>query len=260
MGLIKGVRPAPYKAVIYGKGGIGKSTVAAQAPGALVLDIDGDVDRIDGVKTDRVRAWSDLYTPPGATEPGILNRIAIDGAYEGFKPTTVVFDTLSGLEKILTPVCIADWNNNNTAQVTSLALSDIPYGNGPKIIAAYFSLVMDIADALRDKHNISTLLVAHQTTDKFKNPMGEDYDRYTFLLPKQAREIVFNRADAVLFAMVESHVVEKDGKGFNKGDKRAVTTGKRILRTIGKAEYDAKNRFSLGETIPMDTQLFEVMK
>lgn len=260
MGLVKGVKPTPWKTVIYGKGGIGKSTVAALAPEALILDIDGDVDRVDGTKTTRIKSWDELYTRPGSATPGILNAIYETGEYEGYRPKTVVFDTVSGLEKLLTPVAIKDWNDNNTTQVTSLALSDIPYGNGPKIMSAYFSLLMDVSDVLRDKWGVSTLLVAHQTTEKFKNPLGEDYDRYTFLLPKQAREIVFNRADAVLFALVDSHVVEKDGKGFNKGDKRAVTTGNRILRTIGKAEYDAKNRFSLPETIPMDAKLYEVMK
>lgn len=255
MGLVKGVKATPWKVVLYGRIGIGKSSLAALAPGALMLDLEGGIDRVDGTKTEQITNWSELFNRD-PNKLGILQELYTTGEYEGFKPKTLVFDTVTGLEKILEPVCIKDYQENHNVKKDLKALSEVPYGNGSQILAAYFSLVMDVADALKNK-GINTLFVAHETTEKFQNPMGEDYDRYNIQCNKRAREILVDRCDGVLFAMLDTHVVEKDGQGFDKGKKRAVTDGGRIVKTLGRADFEAKNRFKLPDTIPMNPKMYE---
>lgn len=253
--LVKGIKSTPWKAVLYGRIGLGKSSLGALAPDALMIDLEGGIDRVDAVKTEMITQWSTLYNKDPENY-GTLQELYRTGEYDGYKPKTLVFDTVTGLEKLLEPICIADYCANHTVKKDYKALSEIPYGNGSQILAAYFSLIMDVADALKNK-GINTLFIAHETTEKFQNPMGDDYDRYNIQCNKRAREILVDRCDAVLFAMLDAHVVEKDADGFNKGKKRAVTGTGRLIRTLGRADFEAKNRFNLPETISMNPSMYE---
>lgn len=59
MNIIRGKQSHAQKVVVYGPEGVGKSTFAAQFPGALFIDTEGSTDNLD---VDRVKpqSWTEL--------------------------------------------------------------------------------------------------------------------------------------------------------------------------------------------------------
>src|SRR5688572_10475054 len=55
-----GRRVLPQKVVIYGPGGIGKSTLASLAPNPIFLDIETSTERLDVARLDGIETWADL--------------------------------------------------------------------------------------------------------------------------------------------------------------------------------------------------------
>ena len=51
---------APQKIVLYGAGGIGKSTVAALAPGAVILDIEAGTRDLDAERIENIESFAAL--------------------------------------------------------------------------------------------------------------------------------------------------------------------------------------------------------
>jgi hypothetical protein len=85
------------------------------------------------------------------------------------------------------------------------------------------------------------VLVAHTHIKTFKNPEGDDFDRYELKLHIKAGGLLKEWCDDVLFAHYETYAVnrqdEKKAKGFS--------TGARVVETVRTAAWDAKNRHKL---------------
>ena len=98
------------------------------------------------------------------------------------------------------------------------------------------------------------VLLAHAAIRTFKNPEGEDFDRYELKLNAKASAVVREWADAVLFANYETLTAKKDGRV------RGISTGARFMFTERRAAWDAKNRYGLPEQLPLSwSELEEAM-
>ena len=71
----------------------------------------------------------------------------------------------------------------------------------------------------------NVVLLAHSWIKPFKNPSGEDFDRYELKINNKAAGLVKEWSEAVLFANWETFVKEDKRTKRNKG----VSTGARIL-------------------------------
>jgi GTPase SAR1 family protein len=60
MNITRGVIPTAKKVVIYGPEGIGKTTFAAQFPGAVFLDTEGSTVHMDVARLDSPVTWADI--------------------------------------------------------------------------------------------------------------------------------------------------------------------------------------------------------
>ena len=100
-------------------------------------------------------------------------------------------------------------------------------------------------EAIRAK-GINIILLAHQQIKPFRNPTGEDYDRFEMKLHAKAGALFREASDACLFAMFETSTMDMGGR--TKG----VQTGRRLLMTQRAAAYDAKNRFNLPPSMLLD--------
>jgi hypothetical protein len=96
------------------------------------------------------------------------------------------------------------------------------------------------------------LLIAHAWIKTFRNPEGDDFDRFEIKLHAKAQGLLREWCDAVLFAMHETFT-HKSGKG-TEARAKGISTGARILRTQRTAAYDAKNRYNLPDSLPLDWQ------
>jgi hypothetical protein len=237
--LASGLEPAPWKMLIYGQPGVGKSTIATKAPAPIFLDLESGLKYIKCTKNRRkLQSFDD-----------IIKWLTWVSSKNEFK--TVVIDTIDELEKMLSAVVVADYNQGSRVKVKTVA--DIPYGRGGDLVANEWKRFIRIADRLNELGK-NVLLTGHEQVVRFENPSDANYDFFTINIHKKAAPVVTAKLDAVLYARFQTYVKDpSDGKG------KAVGTGERILCTAPAASWTAKNRFDLPETMPLirDTDLFD---
>lgn len=218
--------------ILYGGAGIGKSTLASKAPNPVFIDIENGLRRIPGVKkTPLITSWDAFQT-------ACREFIASD-----FK--TVVVDTLDVLETLLhAHIC----KQNNWKSIEQPG-----YGKGYAVAAETWCKFCSYIDSVVNA-NKNIILIAHEQIKAYTAPDQDVYDRYSIKINKASANILISKVDAVLFAQNET--VVRDDK--TKEDRvRAVSTGKRFLRTQEAAAYVAKNRFDLSPIEPFDSTIFE---
>ena len=130
------------------------------------------------------------------------------------------------------------------------SIEDFGYGKGYTAALDLWRELRARLEDLRDKRNMSIIMLAHTSIRAFQNPEGENYDRYQMKLHQHAAGMLREWSDAVLFAFYETYTHEQNGKA------KGISTGARMLGTTHTAAYEAKNRFSLPERIPLDWRSF----
>lgn len=237
MNPIRGIRSRPWRVAIYGTPGIGKSTLAAKAPGAFFLDIEDGLVNVDCYKSTPIKNVNELNA-------------WLKWAYEQQDIKTVIVDTLDALDKILTEKVLSDTRG------TKKSLADFGYGKGYDKLAQLWNVVLDRLDqyARVDKN---VLLIGHEQVKKYEDPSSEGYDRYIIQIHQKSANVIFNRSDAVLFAKWETFV-----RGDEDEKKKARGTGKRLLYCQETPALMAKNRFGLNtvEVMDLEGSIFNKLK
>ena len=95
------------------------------------------------------------------------------------------------------------------------------------------------------------VVLAHSWIKPYKNPAGEDYDRFEMKLHKLAAGHWREWADAVLFAAHDVTTYETQNKRT-----KGIASGARIVHTQHDAAWDAKNRYDLPPKLPLDWTAF----
>lgn len=225
--ITKGVQKSAIRGVIYGVEGIGKTTLGAQLPDTLILDIeDGskqlDVARVRLDHATRVsEAIRDLVRDP-----------------QGFR--TILIDTADWLERLVA--------ENLLQRYAVKSIEDVAggYGKGYTILREDFDRILTLTDGLIEQ-GIHVVFIAHSTVKKISPPDQTDgFDRYELKVSKQVAPLLKEWADLVLFCNFQIQMVEGT-------DGRIKATGgtDRVIHTTRTAAWDAKNRFGLRPELPM---------
>ena len=109
-------------------------------------------------------------------------------------------------------------------------------------------------ERMRKTSGMNILLLGHSEIKQFRNPDGEDFDRYQMKLQPKASGLIREWSDCVLFATFET-VTKKQG-----GRHRGITTGARIIHAERRAAWEAKNRYGLPAHLPLSFQEFEAAR
>lgn len=225
----------PPRVVIYGGDGIGKSTFASHSPNPVFVCAE---DGLGQIQVDRFRVEDDT----GFVD--VLDAIeSLTSDPHEFQ--TLVIDTLDWLEPLVWRfVCERDKKADLDA-----------YGYGRGLVAALdqWRVLLAALERLRRGRNMGVVLIAHAWIKPFKNPSGDDFERYEMKLDKRAARLISEWADAVLFANYETLTIENDRTKRVKG----ISSGARLLHTTYSAAWDAKNRFSLPEVLPLSWSEFD---
>lgn len=233
--IIRGRLTKPLRLLVYGVDGIGKSTFAAGAPSPVFVGVEDGTATLDVPRFPEPRTWFDMLA-------------ALDELEAGDHPfRTVVVDTLDWLE----PLCwiqVVGVGRRTRDGVLIENIEDIPYGKGYNAALDEWRVLLARLDRLRDVRGMHSILLAHASIRTFRNPDGEDFDRYELKLHAKAAGLIREWSDAVLFATHEQYTNKKDKRSPAKG----VSTGARIMHTERRAAFDAKNRHNLPEILPLD--------
>ena len=226
MKITSGKIPSAQKVLIYGPEGIGKSTLAAQFPDPLFIDVEGSTKHMDVKRLPTPTSWTMLKEAVAYVRlnPGVCK--------------TLIIDT-------------ADWAEILcTAQVTAKAqvngIEDFGYGKGYTYLAEEFGNLLNLLTEVIEA-GIHVVLTAHAMIKKFEQPdEASAYDRWELKLQKKTAPLVKEWADMVLFANYKTFAVTDA-----KTKKTTAQGGKRVIYTSHRPAWDAKNRHGLPDEIPL---------
>lgn len=219
---------SPDRILLYGTEGVGKSSWAAAAPGAIFLPAEDGTDRIDCARLPTPEKWPDVFD-------AIEELRTAKHSY-----ATLVIDTLDAIE----PLC---WRYICTRDGFD-SVDAYGYGKGFSAALDEWRKLLAECERLRRERWMQIVFLAHAQIRPFKNPEADDYDRFEMKLHVKAGGLVKEWCDSVLFARFEE-LAHKDGKTKRV---RGISTGARIMHTLRTAAYDAKSRYALPETMPLD--------
>jgi hypothetical protein len=224
-------------AFVYGVEGIGKSSFAKDA-GARLIDVEHGTGEL---VVDRFKEPEEGWTWSSVLE---LLRWLATGQH---KHTAVAIDTLDALESLIwRHICARDEKKN---------IEDYGYGKGYVAALDEWKILVTAIEMLKLRRGINVFLLAHSQVKTFKNPEGEDFDRYSPAIHEKAAGLLKGRSDVVLFANHETFAKKKDER--NKIEKaKGFGTGRRLIYTTRTAAYDAKNRYDLPPAMLLDYAAF----
>lgn len=225
----------PPRIVLYGTHGIGKSTFAAQAPDPVFIQTEEGLDAVSATAFPLCQSFDDILECIGVL------------ASESHDFQTVVLDSADWAEQLIQKRVAQD-NNVKT-------IDAIGYGRGYKAAADYWRQLLDGFDHLRTDKNMQVILLAHSQVRRFDDPLADPYDRYQLDLHHGSASLVSEWCDIMMFANQQYSTVKSD-VGFNQKVTRAVGTGNRVLYTQERPGWQAKSRWSLPDTLPLDYSKF----
>ena len=216
--------------VIHGEPGVGKTTFAASAPSPVVIQTEDGLGNLEATAFPLATSFDDVMQ-------------AIVSLYqEDHEFRTLVVDSLDWLEPLIWAKVCAD---NKIESIEKLG-----YGRGYVEALAYWRQFFDGITALRDHKDMTIVMTAHSEIKRVEDPMLPAYDTRDLKLHKRAAALAEEFADVILFAAVQTNTVTEES-GFNNKRVRAVTTGNRVMHTVGQPAFLAKNRFSLPAVLPL---------
>jgi len=223
--------------LIYGTPGIGKTQLASHAPGVIFCPTEDGMGQIDKPRFPLAQSFEDVDNALAALH------------HEKHDYKTVVVDTVDWLERLIWDQLCKSYG------VSSIEKVDGGYGKGYIHALTYWRKILDHLAALRDEKGMMVVLLAHSKVERFEDPEGPAYDRYSPRLNKHAAQLLTEWTDAVLFATRKIITRTEDGS-FNRSRTIAAGQGKdggeRILRCIGGPSCIAKNRYNLPAELPLD--------
>ncbi len=227
-----GKRQQAYRLLLSGVEGIGKSTFGADAPSPIFLGAEDGTDHLDVKRLPAPRSWADVFRSVAL----------LQAEKHDFK--TLVVDTVDWLE----PLC---WDSV-CARDKKKDIEDYGFGKGYTAALDEWRKLLRALEGLRAK-GMHVVLLAHTHLKTFKNPLGDDFDRYELKLNLKAGGLLKEWCDAVLFANYETFTVKSQGAQKAKG----VSSGARYVYTERTAAYDAKNRYGLPAQLALSWAEFD---
>ena len=226
MNITEGRKQRAQKVVIYGAEGIGKTTLAAQFPDPLILDLEGGSSQLDVRRVEDIRTWAEL----GSTVIEVINDTSIC--------KTLIIDTADKAEAMATEAVCEERKVKG--------IEDIGYGKGYTYLAEKMASLISTLDILIRK-GVNVVIIAHAAMRKFEQPdeMGA-YDRWELKLSKKVAPLCKEWADMLLFLNYKTQVVKREG-----GSAKA-RGGERVVYASHHPCWDAKNRHGLPDEFPLD--------
>lgn len=225
LNITRGIQRAAVRGVIYGEEGVGKTSLAAQCPGAVILDVEDGSHHLDVAR---------VACAGFAEVEAAMHSLARDA--QGFQ--TVVVDSQDWAERSLIEMI--------TRQGGKRSIEDFGFGRGYVMLAERTAKYLAAADDLIAR-GINVIFVAHAGVKRVSPPDQTDgFDRYELKLAKHTAPLFKEWADVLLFCRYQMRLVEgQDGK------KKAIGGRERVMYAERSAAYDAKNRFGLPAEMPL---------
>jgi hypothetical protein len=236
----RGKLERPYRILLYSPKGVGKTTFAASAPNPIFIGTEDGSGFVDVARFPRPQVWSDIIDNVRALQ------------YEPHDYKTLVIDTLDWAEPLCWTKVIAEATpTKDGKRAETIEEVGGGYGKGYQAAIDVWRQLISEIERLQSEKGMHVILLAHSVLKMYRNPEGEDFDRYTMKFNEKASGLFREWCDELLFANFETFTKEKNKRI------RGVSAGTRVIFTSRRAAFDAKTRRSLPEQLPLDWDEFE---
>lgn len=243
--ITRGKTPKPPIILLYGQEGVGKSTFAAKAPNTIFIPTEDGLNEIDCAKFPISKSYGEFKE----------KLVALRDEEHGFQ--TLAIDSISAAERMLFRHICDRYGVSNILDAAG------GYGKGYKEYTEEWLNIFDLLSEIRDKRNMSVILIGHCDVVRVFSPRIGQYDQFQPRLYKKAMDILVESTDGVFFATRKVRKTE-EASGFNKKDVRTEAIGRdggdRIIITDGggiDGPQIAKRRFEgLPQELPLDWKAF----
>lgn len=227
---------------IYGKPGIGKTTLASQFPEPLFLLTENP--SIEGIRALPVAHTFDEFWE------NVKELLAIEEP--PFK--TLVIDSVSKLDALIVKYILNEEkankdarNNGERPKITTLGAACGGYGKGYERAQGMHRAIKSQLDKFTKK-DIAVVFISHVAVTKHRSADSEDFDIFSIVMNHdKSREVYIDDVDAVLFGRQQSFTETLDsGKNIVKS-----TKNRALCASVNDVNV-SKNRFSMPDEIPMD--------
>lgn len=232
---------SPYKFVIYGPEGIGKTLLAERFPDPVFLDTEGST---------RYYEVRRIVQPNGQSTPSSWTMLMemVEAVRDGdISCRTLVIDSLDWAETLCAKA-ICDKNGKG-------GIEDFGYGKGYTYLEEEFGKLLNLLTEILHK-GMHVVCTAHAAMRRIELPEETGaYDHWELKLEKKTAAMVKEWADVVLFCNYKTLVI----KGANPMEKNKAAGGQRVMYSTHTPWWDAKNRFNLPEEMPLDYKSIAVL-
>jgi hypothetical protein len=222
----------PPRMILYGGSGIGQSTFGASLNKPIFLLVEDGLGRIEVDHFELAKDWKTFMD-------NLKSLLTEEHDYK-----SVVIDSLDWLEPLIwQEACdVNGWRS----------LEQPGYGKGYVEALKYWREYIDVLNELRDEKAMTILQIAHNQIKKFESPEIEPYDRHELKLHRKAADLLLEHSDCCFFANFKLGTVKVQGKGGNMTTK--AVAGDRVIYTVERPAFLAKNRYGLDSELPFDWQ------
>lgn len=230
--------------LFYGPEGVGKSSLLADVDGLLLGDIEGGSDNID-VPRYTFRDGEGGHVPKTFKEvlgmASDINENATEYLRAGYR--ALGLDTTDALEALIhAHICQVHGESS---------VESFGYGKGYNVALDEMRRFIELLDQIRSK-GIAIVMVGHAIVKTFKNPEGEDYDRYQLRMHDKMAGLLKEWSDVVGFINFEGGGSKLKGDASQSKRARGWATGRRVIKLTREAAWDAKSRISLPAEVELD--------
>jgi len=216
--------------VLYGPGGIGKTTFASTMTGTVIVQCEDGIGKIECAHFPVAKTYNEFMN-------NMKSLLEEDHEYR-----TVAVDSLDWLEKLINEhVCEENgWQD----------ISQPSFGKGYAATLKMWKEYLDVLNQLRDEKNMTILQIAHNEIKRIEDPTNDPHDKHQIKLYKRAADLVIEHADCVFFANYKIGTVQVKGKSGSMSTR--TVAGDRKIFTQEAPGFQAKNRYGLPSEMPFE--------